>query len=48
MKQHVFYCAMAIYSIYTFQIEFDLKSTNQEFLLFRKSLNKQFIQYFVI
>ena len=26
----------------------DLKSINQKFLLFRKSLNKEYIQYFII
>ena len=30
------------------QIKFDLKSINQEFLLFLKSLSKCSIQYFVI
>ena len=37
-----------LYFIYTFLYEFDLKSINQQFLLFRKSLNKQSIQYFII
>ena len=30
------------------QIEFDLKSINQELLLFRKSLNKKSIQYLIV
>ena len=30
------------------QIEFDLKSINQEAILLLKSLNKEFIQYFFI
>ena len=37
-----------LYSIYIFQIEFDLKSISQEFLLFLKSLNKHYIEYFTI
>ena len=41
-----------IYSIFHLyfsnQIEFDLKSLNQAFLLFRKSLSKHSIQYFMI
>ena len=43
-----FYCVMTIYiSLYfSNQIEFDLKSINREFLLFLKSLNKHYIQYF--
>ena len=35
------------YLYFSNQIEFDLKSINQEFLLFRKSLNKQPIQYLI-
>ena len=30
------------------QFDFDLKSINQEFLLFSKSLNKHIIRYFTI
>ena len=49
MKQHVFLLRNDdLYSIYTFQIEFDLKSINQEFVLFLKSLNKRSIHYFTI
>ena len=48
-KQRMFLLrfAMTIYIHLYFsnQIEFDLKSIDQEFLLFRKSLNKQSIQY---
>ena len=48
-----FCCAMTIYSpLILFksnnQIEFDLKSINQEFLLFRKSQNKRSIYYLII
>ena len=41
--------AMTIYIHLYFsnQIEFDLKSIDQEFLLFLKSLSKQSIQYFI-
>ena len=38
-----FYCTMTIYIPFVYfpnQIEFDLKSINQEFLLFLKALNK--------
>ena len=50
-NQHLFQlCNDDLSSIYTFQtiFEFDFKSINQEFILFRKSLNKQSIQYFII
>ena len=48
-KQHNFLLRNDdLYSIYTFQIEFDLKSINQEFLLFLKLLKKHSIQYFTI
>ena len=30
------------------QMEFDLKSVSEEFILFHKSLDKQSIQYFII
>ena len=43
-----FYCAMTVCIPFIFsdQIEFDLKSVNQEFLLFFKSFNKHSTQYF--
>ena len=44
-----FYCAMTIYvSFIPFQIKFDLKSINQEPLLFLKLQKKHSIQYFTI
>ena len=47
-KQHVFLLRNIFHLHFSNQIEFDLKSINQEFLLFRTSLNKQSIQYFII
>ena len=48
-KQHVFLLRNGdLYFIYAFQIKFDLKSINQEFLLFLKLLKKLSIQYFKI
>ena len=47
-KQHVFLLRIEDFcSIYTFQIKssFDLKSINQEFIVFLKLLKKHFIQY---
>ena len=48
-KQHVFLLRNDdLYFYFSNQIEFDLKSINQEFLLFLKLLKKHSIQYFTI
>ena len=48
-KQHVFLLRYDdLYFYFSNQIEFDLKSINQEFLLFLKLLKKHSIQYFTI
>ena len=48
-KQHVFLLRNDdLYFYISNQIEFDLKSINQEFLLFLKLLKKHSIQYFTI
>ena len=46
-KQHVFYCAMTIYILFIV-CRSNLKSINQEYLLFLKLLKKHSIEYLTI